>query len=1002
MISKKNSSYKRFWCVFLVLVILCTNSILAVEWDNVKNYDEDTKTITINNFFGLPILGTDVAKITLLSDLNEIVPAGYTKVAEFELTLYNDYTTAFKELELYDLKKGNKKFERDFDYRYLTDVEVDVNDYKETCTSVFDVKNLSNEKCTRTISGTHKETKQQWVKLENYDFKDKDVLRIGIFTEVEVGEVVEWIPNFFGVRIDEWATWTQALNVGLVGYWSMDSSNFFDNSSSSNNGTSVNGTVVIEAGMVNNSGNFTGIQGLNFTTSAGADDPLNIITDEFTFNTWLMTSDCSSGMIYSREEHNGSWLGGFRIGISGNKFISEIVTNDYHPFNSNASCETDKWMMITTVYNTTDVISYRDGYITNFSNLTGNIGESNASLHLGYDNINMNLFFNGSLDETGVWNRSLTSAEVATLWNGGAGIPFAKVSVGTTLNSPADNFKTINNSVEFNCSGSSDIGILNLSLLIDDVINQTITNTTANENLTLETTENFIDGGYNWSCSASTADDYVISNTRTFNITSYIQNSETYAANTTENTLDNFTINVSYDTDTYSIVTAELFYNGTSYVSNSSTVAGDSVEFLSTLLIPAQEIAQNVSFNWILSFTNVTGTFDFNSTTSSHHVSLINASLLNDPYTVNFINFSVYDEETLKLLNSTFSITMNYGISSLIKTLSYENTTEGNSTHSFGFSPAHESFLVEGDVEYEANGYVTKLYTLPSQTLTNGTTNISLYLLNSSDSTSFVVRVRDSSYSSVVGAVIHVQRYYPGIDTWTTTEILTTNNEGKGIGHFVTEDVNYRFLVYVDGVLELTSTSTKVFCEVSPCTITLTLPGDTTFVEWKNLSNLDYTLSYSKTTEVFTYNYIDTNDSAEGGRLIVIRSSFYNSTVDTLCDDSDSAATAVITCDISGERNGTYYAFAYNNRSSVQKLINTLIIQKTRNIIGNIGLDGILWTVFLILGIVMIGLFKPAVAIVFAIAGVIFVSVLGLASIPILSVVSIIIMGGFLLWGMKR
>jgi len=54
------------------------------------------------------------------------------------------------------------------------------------------------------------------------------------------------------------------------------------------------------------------------------------------------------------------------------------------------------------------------------------------------------------------------------------------------------------------------------------------------------------------------------------------------------------------------------------------------------------------------------------------------------------------------------------------------------------------------------------------------------------------------------------------------------------------------------------------------------------------------------------------------------------------------------------------------------------------------------------MGIVMIGLYKPAIAIVFSIAGVIFVSVLGLASIPFVSISAIIIMGVILVWGMKK
>ena len=80
---------------------------------------------------------------------------------------------------------------------------------------------------------------------------------------------------------------------------------------------------------------------------------------------------------------------------------------------------------------------------------------------------------------------------------------------------------------------------------------------------------------------------------------------------------------------------------------------------------------------------------------------------------------------------------------------------------------------------------------------------------------------------------------------------------------------------------------------------------------------------------------------------------------------------------------------------------NTLIIQKIRDIVSEIGTDGLIWTFFLILGIVMVGLYKPAVAITVTIGGIIFIGILGLASIPIVSIIAIIVMGGFLLWSMR-
>ena len=49
---QKNSLFKAHWAIFLVLAILCINPISAIDFDNVKHYDPETKTITIENTFG--------------------------------------------------------------------------------------------------------------------------------------------------------------------------------------------------------------------------------------------------------------------------------------------------------------------------------------------------------------------------------------------------------------------------------------------------------------------------------------------------------------------------------------------------------------------------------------------------------------------------------------------------------------------------------------------------------------------------------------------------------------------------------------------------------------------------------------------------------------------------------------------------------------------------------------------------------------------------------------
>ena len=55
--------------LFTIFAIICSVSISsALEWDNQKSYNQETKTATIKNNFGLPLIGTTLAEITLLEN----------------------------------------------------------------------------------------------------------------------------------------------------------------------------------------------------------------------------------------------------------------------------------------------------------------------------------------------------------------------------------------------------------------------------------------------------------------------------------------------------------------------------------------------------------------------------------------------------------------------------------------------------------------------------------------------------------------------------------------------------------------------------------------------------------------------------------------------------------------------------------------------------------------------------------------------------------------------
>jgi len=506
----------------------------------------------------------------------------------------------------------------------------------------------------------------------------------------------------------------------------------------------------------------------------------------------------------------------------------------------------------------------------------------------------------------------------------------------------------------------------------------------------------------NWNCKACATDNTcgfsVLNRTATLGI---FINSESYNSSTTESTLENYLINISYIEQDWNTITGTFIYNNTEYIPT-KTISGDNLIFDTSITTTSVNTQTNIDFYWSFNLINTTSTLIINSSTNSQTTNILNASICGYPHNVEYLNFTIYDEATLEIIPAKFDGSINWGTSSLTEVLGHSDTSELNTTYSFCFAPNDTNFIAEGFIELEKVGYISETYNLLPQTITNTSTLIPIYLINVTDSTSYIIYVRDSAYADVSEAIVQTERYYPSTESWTVVQSGKTNIDGKTIANLIEETINYRFKVYIDGALVHTSTPTKIFCESTPCTITLTLSGTTSdgFDIFEELPNLEHSLTYS--SNVFTFTYSDTDTTAQGGRLKVIKYAFGGATP-IICDETSTDTTAVITCDISSEVNGTYIATGYINRVGLtNRIVDRIAITKSSNIVSEIGVDGVLWGVFFIIGLVMLGIFKPAIAVVFGIAGFIMIAALGIASIPAVSLISVIIMALIIIWEFRQ
>jgi hypothetical protein len=219
----------------------------------------------------------------------------------------------------------------------------------------------------------------------------------------------------------------------LEGYWSF-SGNALDASGNSING-SVNGPVPDSdrQGNANSAYNFDGI---NDWIDLGDNPLLNPGTRDITVSAWIKTTNSSGARIFSKGTHGGS-QSGFDIMIypgSGGKVAAIFCPGIVSPppyekiVYSNQPVNDGLWHLITGVITRNNNIKlYVDGVLQshqlNISNSSSsNIGADtyNASIGASYcfygtPNV-LDEFFNGTIDQVGIWMRSLNECEIKALY----------------------------------------------------------------------------------------------------------------------------------------------------------------------------------------------------------------------------------------------------------------------------------------------------------------------------------------------------------------------------------------------------------------------------------------------------------------------------------------------------------------------------------------------------------------------------------------------------------
>ena len=233
---------------------------------------------------------------------------------------------------------------------------------------------------------------------------------------------------------------------GLVGWWPF-TGNAIDSSGNANNGI-VNGATLTtdRFGNVNSAFNFDGVNDWININNSNSLNP----TSQITISAWVNTlayNVSNASMVVNKGWDQGPGHYDILIFSSNNKSRFVIGSNIYVESNSNINL--NQWTFITVSIDSLTMKIYINGTLENtvLQNNNNSFGTNTDPLYIGkHDYNNAPYYFNGKIDDIGIWNRALTQAEITDLYNG------CQLSVNAQ---PKNQTININNNAQF-IVGSSD------------------------------------------------------------------------------------------------------------------------------------------------------------------------------------------------------------------------------------------------------------------------------------------------------------------------------------------------------------------------------------------------------------------------------------------------------------------------------------------------------------------------------------------------------------------
>jgi len=470
------------------------------------------------------------------------------------------------------------------------------------------------------------------------------------------------------------------------------------------------------------------------------------------------------------------------------------------------------------------------------------------------------------------------------------------------------------------------------------------------------------------------------------------ENSRTYNTTSLELLDNTYVLNLSNNVNTTSVT---LNYDGTDY-----STTGSAGIYTVTLTAPAVTTITNKTLYWKVLYNNLE---TINTYSSNQTLQPVVFNICNSTINQTLINFTTRSATNpFPLLNTTFKIAFDYSLSrgGTQKTFNYDDMVENNSSYAF-CSNTNLTIYTNADIEYDAGGYALNFYYLTGEQVltTSSPTNISLYLLNDSAATVTQLKVQDSSQRGLNDYRIDVYSYDTGTGAYYLVGMAKTDFNGLDIFYFNWFDTIYKFLVYDNsGTLVKNTGNTKV--SSTPVTITL---GDSVNFTQDKFEGFTKNLSFNAVSNNFVLTFTKPSVLIQSVCLRVDKQN--NSGNNKICDTCTNATSATLYCNIGSYGNGTYIAYMYatGSRSILDLLYASIGGELQDTIYASLGNKDASFYAFLFATLVMLAMFvHPVMGILGLFLGILGASALGFTSLNWSQFLGIGVVGGIIIWVLKK